>query len=441
VEPGEIVGGRYRLVSRVGRGAMGIVWLARDQRLEREVAVKQLLIDGSAWAQEATARAMREGRIAGRLRHQNAIAVYDVVEHQGWPCLVMEYLPSESLANRAGLRPKELAAIGAQLASALAAAHEAGIVHRDIKPDNVLITADGTAKITDFGVSRAKGDTSVTATGILAGTPAYLAPEVARGAEADSRSDVFSLGATLYAMLEGEPPFGVDGNAIALLHKVAKGTMNPPRRAGELAGALQWLLHRDPSARPTMAQAQELLAAAAAGRSVAPPSPRTPTLMLPTPRRFSRRAVVAGVAAAVLVAAGIVVGVLVSDSDGKTGSLGTPVPETSTPSSAPAPPEVPACTAAFAVGNTWPDGYEAAVTVRNEGDQDVTGWQLTWTLPDGHEINNLWGGQDTQDGTAVTVTNDDYNVTIRPGASIEVGMTVDAPDESRDAPAVECREQ
>ncbi|MCT2581605.1 protein kinase [Actinophytocola sp. S1-96] len=419
---------------------MGIVWLARDQRLDRDVAVKQLLIDGSAWAQEATARAMREGRIAGRLRHPNAIAVYDVVEHQGWPCLVMEYLPSESLANRVGLRPRQLAAIGAQLASALAAAHEAGIVHRDVKPDNVLITPDGTAKITDFGVSRAKGDTSVTATGILAGTPAYLAPEVARGAEADSRSDVFSLGATLYAMLEGEPPFGVDGNAIALLHKVAKGTMNPPRRAGELTGALLWLLHRDPTARPTMAQAEEILAAAADGRSVAPPSPKTPTLMLPAPRRFSRRAVVAGVSAAALVAAGIVVGVLVSDSGETTGSLGTPLPATSVPTSAP-PPAAPACTAAFAVGNTWPDGYEAAVTVRNESDQDVTGWELTWTMPEGHEINNLWGGKDTQDGTSVTVTNDDYNVTIAPGASAEVGMTVDASDESRNAPTVECREQ
>ena len=176
---------------------------------------------------------MREGRIAGRLRHPNAIAVHDVVEHEGRPCLVMEYLRSESLgaviAARGTLPPDEVAMIGAQVADALAEAHAAGIVHRDVKPDNVLITADGTAKITDFGVSRAAGDATVTATGFMAGTPAYLAPEVALGEDADFRSDVFSLGATLYAALEGEPPFGVDENAIAMLHKVAAGEVRPPR--------------------------------------------------------------------------------------------------------------------------------------------------------------------------------------------------------------------
>ncbi|HEY7594126.1 MAG TPA: serine/threonine-protein kinase, partial [Actinophytocola sp.] len=221
MEPGDLLAGRYRLLSLVGRGAMGIVWRARDERLDRVVAVKELLLEASAddaKAEEATARAMREGRIAGRVKHPNAIAVHDVVEHDGRPCLVMEYLKSESLGAlitaRGHLPPDEVAAIGVQVAGALAEAHAAGIVHRDVKPDNVLITATGTAKITDFGVSRAAGDATVTATGFMAGTPAYLAPEVALGQDADTRSDVFSLGATLYAALEGLPPFGVDENAI-----------------------------------------------------------------------------------------------------------------------------------------------------------------------------------------------------------------------------------
>lgn len=425
-----MIGGRYRLLSLIGRGAMGIVWLARDEHLDRQVAIKQLLVDGSAWADEAIARAMREGRIAGRLRHPNAIAVFDVTEHQGWPCLVMEYLPSDSLGNRDGLRPREVAAIGAQLASALAAAHEAGIVHRDIKPDNVLIAGDGTAKITDFGVSRAKGDTSVTATGILAGTPAYLAPEVAKGAEADSRSDVYSLGATLYAVIEGQPPFGVDTNAIAMLHRVAGGVITPPRSAGELTGALMWLLHRDPAARPTMHQAQEVLAAAAQGRSVPPPSSKTPTLMLPV-RRFSRRAVVAGVAAAALVAAGVVVGVLIAGKD-SAGSVGS-TPSTSTPPSS-------TCVARVTVGSTWDGGYVASVSVRNDGDEKITGWRLSWTLPANHRIADLWGGTLAQDAGTVTVTNADYNVIIPANGAAEVGMRVEAPD-GGGPPEIQCQQE
>ncbi|UJW30552.1 protein kinase [Saccharothrix sp. AJ9571] len=430
MEPGEVIADRYRLVSLLGRGAMGVVWLAHDDRLDRRVAVKQLLVD-TGNADDAVARAMREGRNAGRLRHPNAIAVHDVAEHQGRPCLVMEYLPSKSLGALPDLGPREVAKIGTQLASALEAAHEAGIVHRDIKPDNVLIAEDGTAKITDFGISRAAGDASVTATGVLAGTPAYLAPEVARGGEADNRSDVYSLGATLYAVLEGGPPFGVDDNAIAMLHKVAGGTITPPRRAGELTGALQWLLHRDPDARPTMRAAREVLAAAAEGRPVAPPSPQT--LLLPVRRRVSRRTAVTGVAAAALVAAGVVVGVLINGP----GSTGTPV--VAAPASSSSPP-APTCTAQFTVAGTWPGGYQAGVSVRNGSSGRLTGWELSWEMPGGHRIAHLWNGKFTQDGEAVTVTNADYNVSIAAGGSVELGMTVIASEDTRPAPEIRCRE-
>ncbi|MCP2165745.1 hypothetical protein LX83_002603 [Goodfellowiella coeruleoviolacea] len=254
---------------------MGVVWQAHDERLHRTVAVKQLLLQpglSEAEAEEARQRSMREGRIAARLQHPHAIAVYDVAEADGQPWLIMEYLPSKSLstvlAERGSLPPREVARIGTQVAAALAAAHNAGIVHRDIKPGNVLLGDDGTVKITDFGISRATGDVTVTATGMLAGTPAYLAPEIAKGYDPGPPSDVFSLGSTLYAAVEGMPPFGLNENTIALLHTVASGQITPPRQAGPLTALLMRLLRPEPNDRPTMAQAREALAAIASGRSV-----------------------------------------------------------------------------------------------------------------------------------------------------------------------------
>jgi eukaryotic-like serine/threonine-protein kinase len=267
IGPGDLVGGRYRLAEQVGTGAMGIVWRARDERLGRTVALKQLTLPagGAEDISAATERIMREGRIAARLHHPNAISVFDVADHDGRPWLVMEYLPARSLAavlaERGPLPPREVAAIGRQLADALAVAHAAGIVHRDIKPGNVLLAADGVAKLTDFGISRAVDDVTVTRTGMLSGTPAYLAPEVARGAEPSPASDVFALGSTLYAAVEGQPPFGLSDNALAVLHQVAGGRVVPPRRAGRLTTPLMQLLRTDPTERPTMAQACDALAA------------------------------------------------------------------------------------------------------------------------------------------------------------------------------------
>ncbi|MGX7827492.1 protein kinase domain-containing protein [Actinokineospora sp. 24-640] len=270
-----LVAGRYRLGSKIGSGAMGVVWQARDERLQRTVAVKQLLSQpglSAEQAEEARQRAMREGRIAARLSHPNAITVYDVAEHDGQPWLIMEYLPSKSLAavltERDTLPPVEAARIGAQVAAALVAAHAAGIVHRDIKPANVLLAEDGTVKITDFGISRATGDITVTATGMLAGTPAYLAPEVAKGETPAPSSDVFSLGSTLYTSVEGHSPFGLSENTLALLYAVAAGKISPPKQAGPLTALLMQLLRADPTERPSMAAARDGLTAVAAGKTV-----------------------------------------------------------------------------------------------------------------------------------------------------------------------------
>jgi serine/threonine protein kinase len=268
------------VLDRIGSGGMGVVWQAIDERLQRPVAVKQLLLQpelSPRATDEARARALREARIAARLQHPNAIVIYDVADHDGQPCLVMEYLPSRSLAALLGERyclpVPEVASIGRQIASALAAAHAAQIVHRDVKPGNILIADDGTAKITDFGVSRAVGDVTVTQTGMMAGTPAYLAPEVARGQLPTPASDVFSLGATLYAALEGQGPFGDSDNPLALLHAVANGQVRPPQHAGALTAVLMKLLATDPAARPDMHRASLELAAAPATRPVPRPSP------------------------------------------------------------------------------------------------------------------------------------------------------------------------
>ncbi|MBP2476248.1 serine/threonine protein kinase [Crossiella equi] len=294
-DEGRLVSGRYRLTSRIGAGAMGVVWLAKDERLQRVVAVKQLLLPANldrTETEEAKQRAMREGRIAARLQHPNAIGVFDVAEDDGAPWLVMEYLPSRSLAavvsEEGPLPPREVARIGSQVALALAAAHQAGIVHRDVKPGNILIGDDGTVKITDFGISRAQGDVTVTRTGMLAGTPAYLAPEVAKGYEPGSPSDVFSLGSTLYAVVEGEPPFGLNENTLALLHAVAAGVVRPPQMAGPLTPVLMHLLRPQPNDRPNMTQASEAMLAVSQGRQSALSTPPggwatvvTPTTQLP----------------------------------------------------------------------------------------------------------------------------------------------------------------
>ena len=225
----------------------------------------------------------------------------------------MEYLPSRSLAavltEDGVLRTDVVAQIGAQVADALAATHAAGIVHRDVKPANILIgeggRVEGLVKITDFGISHASGDVTLTQTGQITGTPAFLAPEVAQGQEMTEASDVFSLGATLYTCLEGQPPFGMEENALAMLHRVAGGQIRPPLRAGSMAEPLRKMLAAEPEDRPTMTEVRDELAKLAAGRdgdtttvllartdlrTASPGRNRTTTFPpLPRPRRRRRR--------------------------------------------------------------------------------------------------------------------------------------------------------
>ena len=284
--PEALLADRYRLVRVIASGGMGVVWEAWDERLDRTVAVKQLHTVAGITDEEAELaklRAMREARITARLHHPHAVSVFDAVEHEGRPCLVMPFLeatPLSALLHQRGSLPlTEASRIGAEIASALAAAHRLGIVHRDVKPGNVLITPDGAAHISDFGISHAMGDPTLTAAGMFHGTPAYLAPEVARGQESTFASDVFSLGSTLYAAVEGEPPFGSEPNSLVLLHKVAAAQVHPPRHAGPLTPFLLKMLSRDPQARPTMEEVAAFLVQLEPPAPLAEPASRLPIVV------------------------------------------------------------------------------------------------------------------------------------------------------------------
>ncbi|WP_238847269.1 serine/threonine-protein kinase [Nocardia arthritidis] len=270
IDTGQLIAEHYRLVERIGSGGTGVVWRAVDERLQRSVAVKQIHVKASLPEGERDVlrqRAIREARNAARFQHPNAIVVFDITEHDGDPCLVMEYLKSRSLAmvlSAQGTLPlTQVGRIGEQVASALIAAHQAGIVHRDVKPGNVLLDDHGTVKITDFGISRATGDVTLTETGLICGTAAYLAPECARGADPSPASDVFSLGATLFHALEGEPPYGANANPLAVLYAAANGQVTEPRNAGPATDFLLQLLSPEPQDRPTMRAARDYLAALA----------------------------------------------------------------------------------------------------------------------------------------------------------------------------------
>ncbi|WP_236789048.1 serine/threonine-protein kinase [Amycolatopsis sp. GM8] len=323
-DEGRLIAGRYRLERRIGGGAMGVVWLAKDELLDRTVALKQLLLTAGLSekeAEQARKRSSREARLAARLQHRHAITVFDVADDDGMPVLVMEYLPSQSLAEvlaaRGPLPPAEVTRIGAHAASALAAAHAAGIVHRDVKPGNILLGEEGTAKITDFGISRAADDGTLTGSGRFAGTPAYLSPEAARGEKPTPASDVFSLGATLYAIVEGRFPYGDTENQMALLYAAAAGRFAPPNQAGPLTAPLERMMRFAPDERPTMAEVADELA------KLAEPTQEE--------RRRGRALVWAGVAAVVVVAAAVTTIVLLNNGSGGQNASPPPASVTQSP--------------------------------------------------------------------------------------------------------------
>ncbi|MFD7320774.1 protein kinase [Streptomyces sp. NPDC059875] len=278
---GQVLGGRYRVTATIGRGGMGVVARAVDQVLNREVAVKVLRAYTDASAAELAdlrVRMEREAQAAARIRHSGVVTVHDVVEEQGLPVIVMELVDGPSLddvlTERGPLDPREAAAIGAKVMDALAAAHRAGVMHRDVKPGNVLLERGGRVVLTDFGIATMEtaGDEAMaklTQSGQIVGSLDYLPPERAQGQEPGAASDIWSLGMTLYAAVEGASPFRRT-SVWSTLAAIVGEPLPEPRRSGPLAPVLQALMAKEPQHRPDAGRAREMLEAVAAGRTVDP---------------------------------------------------------------------------------------------------------------------------------------------------------------------------
>ncbi|GAA4996561.1 serine/threonine-protein kinase [Streptomyces hyderabadensis] len=269
---GRLVAGRYRLGEAIGSGGMGRVWRAHDEVLHRTVAIKELT--AALYVSESDqaillARTRGEARAAARINHSAVVTVHDVLEHDGRPWIVMELVEGRSLADAVKederVDPREAARIGLWVLRALRAAHTAGVLHRDVKPGNVLLADDGRVLLTDFGIAQIEGDSTITRTGEVVGSVDYLAPERVRGHDPGPSSDLWALGATLYTAVEGRSPFRRT-SPLTTMQAVVEEEATEPRYAGALAPVISALLRKDPAERPDPTEAEHLLAQAAEGR-------------------------------------------------------------------------------------------------------------------------------------------------------------------------------
>ena len=272
-----VIAGRYQLEREIGRGGMGSVWLAHDRVLDRTVAIKRIGRAPGPDGDPDLRRAMREARLAATLSHSHVVAVFDLAVEDDQQWLVMEYVEGLTLAQlvqRDGpLTPDRAAGLLKQAADALAAAHQSGIVHRDVKPSNILVTADGHVKLTDFGIARATGDDTMTQTGMVTGSPAYLAPEVASGRPASAASDVWSLGATLYFVLTGTTAYDAGGNIVGTLYRIVHEDPPRPEEAGWLAALLEHTMAVEPGDRWSMSAVQAFLGSSGSTPTAVRPGP------------------------------------------------------------------------------------------------------------------------------------------------------------------------
>ncbi|GLI03815.1 serine/threonine-protein kinase [Phytohabitans aurantiacus] len=308
----QLIADRYRLIEPLGQGGMGRVWKARDEVLHRDVAIKELVPPPGLTPeerQEMRERSLREARAIARLNNVNVVRIFDVLRTDADPWIVMEYVASRSLqdvlASDGPVTPVRAAEIGLGVLGALNAAHRSGVVHRDVKPGNVLLADDGRVVLTDFGLATVPGDPNVTRTGLVLGSPAYIAPERARDGTAGPEADLWSLGATLFAAVEGQSPYARP-SAIGTLAALATEPPPPPRRAGPMKPVLNGLLRKDPRSRITADEAEKLLRRASGRRPrtvrplldgvrrpsmFGPREPDTATKVVPSPRQSSEMAV------------------------------------------------------------------------------------------------------------------------------------------------------
>ncbi|MGW8487983.1 serine/threonine-protein kinase [Streptomyces sp. NPDC055886] len=294
-EAGLVLAGRYRLGDVLGRGGMGKVWRAHDEVLHRTVAVKELT--AGLYVAEADrlvlhARTQKEARAAARITHPGVVTVHDVIEYDNRPWIVMQYVDGPSLADQAKesgeTAPREAARIGLHVLSALRAAHSAGVLHRDVKPGNVLLARDGQVLLTDFGIAAIEGDSTITRTGELVGSIDYLAPERVRGGDPGPASDLWSLGATLYTAVEGTSPFRRT-SPISTMQAVVTEEPAAPVNAGPLGPVITALLRKDPAERPTAAETEQMLLDAMEGREPRAAQAHVPTRHFPEDARYGYR--------------------------------------------------------------------------------------------------------------------------------------------------------
>ncbi|MFJ1628865.1 serine/threonine-protein kinase [Streptomyces anulatus] len=286
---GRLLAGRYRLGEVLGRGGMGTVWRADDETLGRTVAVKELRFPSAIDEDEKRrliTRTLREAKAIARIRNNSAVTVYDVVDEDDRPWIVMELIEGKSLAEAiredGTLTPRRAAEVGLAILDVLRSAHREGILHRDVKPSNVLISEDGRVVLTDFGIAQVEGDPSVTSTGMLVGAPSYISPERARGHKPGPPADLWSLGGLLYASVEGCPPYD-KGSAIATLTAVMTEPLDPPKNAGPLTEVIYGLLARDPDQRLDDAGARALLNDVINAPDVPAPAPADSTQIMALP--------------------------------------------------------------------------------------------------------------------------------------------------------------
>jgi len=356
-----VIAGRYSLDREIGRGGMGAVWLGHDELLGRDVALKRIGMLPGAGSTDL-ARVEREARLTARLSHPNVVAVFDLVTDAETDAhwLVMEYVDGVTLARlireQGPLSPDEAAPLLRQVADALAAAHAAGIVHRDVKPSNIMVDRDGRVKLADFGIARIATDPALTQTGLVTGSPAYLAPEVAAGQRGDETVDVWSLGATAFHLLTGRPPYDLGDNMLGGLYRIVNDEPPRPEGAGWMAPLVAGSMVRDPGRRWSIEQVRAFLTdadrpvpdadvapTAVAEPSPSPlPSPRPSPRPVPAPsRRLSRRAVVALLVGLVVVLAVVLLAVRPHDTPTASPKpsatpVGTPSGTASPPSPSPA---------------------------------------------------------------------------------------------------------
>ncbi|MET9526363.1 serine/threonine-protein kinase [Streptomyces coeruleorubidus] len=300
-----LLAGRYRLGEVLGRGGMGTVWRAEDETLGRTVAVKELRFPSNIDEEEKRrliTRTLREAKAIARIRNNSAVTVFDVVQEDDRPWIVMELVEGKSLAEVIRedglLEPKRAAEVGLAVLDVLRSAHREGILHRDVKPSNVLIAEDGRVVLTDFGIAQVEGDPSITSTGMLVGAPSYISPERARGHKPGPAADLWSLGGLLYAAVEGAPPYD-KGSAIATLTAVMTEPLEEPKNAGPLRDVIHGLLTKDPAKRLDDAGARAMLNSVIHAPEKTEPEPLDATKVVPLPAqpdKSSRKGSSAGAA-------------------------------------------------------------------------------------------------------------------------------------------------